>query len=414
MSHDQDLLLRIQQLQFNARDEAEALLLAFIQQTFPHLGVEHVQLRPLATSLNSFNGFLRTTDGTRLFFKTHTEQDNAISEYYNAEMLEQAGYPVVKPLYSSTNAGQQLLIYPLIESPAVFDLARGLEMGQPSTATLEALSAAQNTSDQELARIYAATLRWQEADQAAKAPVHQLFYHRLTGGRLDRFYGDTQSFPLPHHSADWGDIKRKRWIINGEVYDATLGALIEEAIITLRPDQDGPSVIGHGDAHNGNVFYEGASLRYFDPAFAGRHHPLLDVVKPIFHNVFAMWMYFREQEREKLSITLEVTQDVWHVTHNYRLNPVRQMFLNSKFKHTITPLLRLLNAKGWLVPEWRRHVKLALMCCPLLTMNLTTFPPEIALLGLSFCVEMGAESGGHRSVIDTMLDAAASEAGVAG
>jgi hypothetical protein len=45
-------------------------------------------------------------------------------------------------------------------------------------------------------------------------------------------------------------------------------------------------------------------------------------------------------------------------------------------------------------------------------MNLTTFPPEIALLGLSFCVEMGAESDGTRSIIDMMLDAAAAEAGV--
>lgn len=414
MSHDQDLLLRIQRLQFNARDEAEALLLAFIQQTFPQLGVEHVQLRPLATSLNSFNGFLRASDGTRLFFKTHTEQDNAISEYYNAEMLEQAGYPVVKPLYSSTNAGQQLLIYPLIESPAVFDLARALETGQPSAASLEALSIAQNKSDGELVDIYAHTLEWQTAEQAAKAPIHQLFYHRLTGGRLDRFYSDAQPFTLPHHSTHWGDIKRKRWVINGAVYDVTLGALIDEAIITLRPDQDGPSVIGHGDAHNGNIFFEGASLRYFDPAFAGRHHPLLDVVKPIFHNVFAMWMYFREQEREKLSITLEVTEDVWHVTHDYRLNSVRRMFLDSKFKLTVAPLLRLLHVNGWLDLYWRRQVKLALMCCPLLTMNLTTFPPEIALLGLSFCVEMGAESGDSRSMIDNMLDAAAYEAGVTG
>ncbi len=412
MSNDQDLLLRIQQLQFKSRGEAEALLLDFIQQTFPQLEVEHVQLRPLATSLNSFNGFLRTADGTRLFFKTHTEQDNAISEYYNAEMLEQAGYPVVKPLYSSTNAGQQLLIYPLIESPAVFDLARAVETGQTSAVSLEALTAAQNASDRKLTDIYAHTLEWQEAEQAAKAPVHQLFYHRLMGGRLDRFYSDSQAFPLPQYDVSWSELKRKHWVINGISYHTALAVLIDEAITLLRPDQAGPSVIGHGDAHNGNVFYEGPSLRYFDPAFAGRHHPLLDVVKPIFHNVFAMWMYFREQEREKLSITLEMQGDVWHVTHDYRLNPVRQMFLNSKFKLTVAPLLRLLHANGWLDPHWRRQAKLALMCCPLLTMNLTTFPPEIALLGLSFCVEMGAESDGTRSIIDMMLDAAAAEAGV--
>jgi hypothetical protein len=39
-------------------------------------------------------------------------------------------------------------------------------------------------------------------------------------------------------------------------------------------------------------------------------------------------------------------------------------------------------------------------------MNLTTFPPKIALLGLCFAIEMGAESSGIRSFIDQALDRA--------
>jgi len=411
---DQDLLLKIQQLQFNARGEAEALLLVFVRQMFPHLGVQSLELRPQATSLNSFNGFLHLTDNGRLFFKTHTEQDNAISEYYNAEMLDSAGYPMVRPLYSSTSAGQQLLIYPVIESPSVFDVARALEMKRPTSATFEALTHAQNASDNQLYALYESTLAWQVADEAAKAAVHQLFYHRLTGGRLERFYADATPITLPDRNITCEALKDAHWVINGAIYTHTLRELIAEAIKVLDPAQAAASVIGHGDAHNGNVFFEGQTLRYFDPAFAGRHHPLLDIVKPIFHNVFAMWMYFRDEERARLKITLEAQKDAWHVNHNYDLNPVREMFLHSKLDRTLVPTLRLLNRQAWLRADWRRQVKLALMCCPLLTLNLTTFSPEIALLGATFCIQMGDESSGIRSVMDTLLDAAASKADVLG
>jgi hypothetical protein len=409
---DHDLLLNIQKLQFSAKSEAEALLLGFVQRVFPMLAVRGLSLRPQPTSLNSFNGFLELADGSSLFFKTHTEQDNAISEYYNAEMLEQAGYPVVKPLYSSTVSGQQLLIYPVITAPPVFDVARALEMNRASSVSLDALRHAQNNADHALLGLYERSLGWQTGEEAAKAPIHQLFYHRLTGGRLDRFYADAIEVVFPHQTTTWGTVKTLRWVINGVAYAETLGSLIDEAIRRLTPHQAGASVIGHGDAHNGNVFYEADGLRYFDPAFAGRHDPLLDIVKPIFHNVFAMWMYFREEERERLSMTAEVRNETWCVSHDYALNPVRQMFLASKLSLTLTPLLHLLNQRGWLPTDWRRRIKLALMCCPLLTMNLTTFPPEIALLGLSFAIEMGAESGTIRSTIDSALDDAAQQAGL--
>ncbi len=57
-----------------------------------------VELRPLAVSLNSFNGFMTVRDGAagsrRYFFKTHIESDGVIDEYYHAALLAEAGYPV--------------------------------------------------------------------------------------------------------------------------------------------------------------------------------------------------------------------------------------------------------------------------------------------------------------------------------
>lgn len=404
------LLQDIQTLQFSDKAAAEKLLIPFIRETFP-LDVVAVELRPLAVSLNSFNGFMTLADGKRLFFKTHTEPDNVIGEYYHAAMLAVAGYPVLQPLYSSHQADRQLLIYEVITDPSVFDLAWGIETGQGGD--LDALTKAQHASDDQLRQIYLNTLEMQPTEAAAKAPVHQLFYHRLAYGRLARFYGAALdeaaqvSVMLPDGSATMADVRRAQWTINGQQYNETLEEIIARALRLLQPEQAGASIIGHGDAHNGNVFYRPGGLMYFDPAFAGRHHPLLDLTKPLFHNVFAMWMYYPQEKRAGLNIRIERTGERWHVQHDYALHPVRQMFLESKVERVLKPIVGELRARGWLREDWRDYLKAALFCCPFLTMNLadeTRFPPEIRLLGLSMAVEMGTTSSSKGSLIDQILE----------
>lgn len=403
------LLQQVQRLQFTRRSEAEALLLRFLQATFPELETVSVELRPQAVSLNSFNGFLTQISGTRLFFKTHVEQDTVISEYYNATMLAEAGYPVIQPVFESTRSGQQLLVYEIVTHPSVFDVARQLERA-PDAGRLVDLTRAQYLSDDQLFTLYQRTLEDQPADAMATQPIHQLFYHRLTGGRMERFYGGDQVITLPHGDMPLQNVKQVRWTINGIDYAPSIADLAQQAVERLNPTEAGPSVIGHGDAHNGNVFYTGADspLIYFDPAFAGRHHPLLDLTKPLFHNVFAMWMYFPHEERDALRIETNISGDHWRVTHNYGLNPMRRMFLESKVARTLIPTLRLLRSRGNLREDWRAFLKSALFCCPYLTLDLKQFPPEIALLGLTMAVQMGADSGpgGERSAIDAALDRA--------
>ena len=406
-------LQQIQTLQFSNKTEAENQLLHIIRDMFP-LDVEEVELRPLAVSLNSFNGFMTLTNGQRYFFKTHTEPDSVIAEYYHSQTLADAGYPVIKPLYSSTEWGKQLLIYEVIEDASVFDVAWDIETGESKQSSQLAL--AQQRSDDELLGLYQRSLAWQSAHDAGQASVHQLFYHRLTGGRLERFYGplpgDDGSFPviqLPGGTFSMQDVRVAHWEINRQTYSVSLDDLIHRAIGLLEPAQVGPAVVGHGDAHNGNVFFREAeqTLLYFDPAFAGHHHPLLDLTKPLFHNVFAMWMYFPHIKARDLQITLNIEQGKWQINHNYSLHDIRNMFFNSKVENVLIPILRDLGQRDWLRDDWRQYLKAALFCCPFLTMNLTDskkFPPAISLLGLTMSVEMGAESFGNRSMIDTLLD----------
>ena len=406
-----DTFQYIRELQFKDKSRAETLLLGFMQAHYP-FDIVSVELRPLAVSLNSFNGFLTLRDGTRLFFKTHTESDTLIHEYYNADLLSQAGYPIIRPIYKSQEVGKQILIYNLIEDRSVFDIAWDLENGQPAAA----IDQAQYASDELLFRLYEKTLVQQSAEDAAQSPIHQLFHHRLTAGRLDRFYGPLTRLILPQPEPNiirMSEVRQKHWVVNGQHYDETLNDLITRAVDLLDPEQECPAIIGHGDAHNGNVFFHPndtslmGELIYFDPAFAGMHHPLLDLTKPLFHNVFAMWMYYPNEINARTKITFRAEGDTWHVDYDYPLPPIRQIFLDSKIKAALLPTIVLLKDKGMLREDWRAYLKAALFCCPFLTMNLTDdtrFPPEISLMGLAMAIEMGAESKGKRSVIDMWLD----------
>jgi hypothetical protein len=399
-----DILQRIRDLQFSDKSGAEKLLLSFLRDVYPET-VTHVELRPLAISLNSFNGFMTVENGTRYFFKTHTESDTVINEYYNSGLLADAGYPVIRPIFQSTVPGKQILVYELIENPSVFDYAWDVEIAK--IADFQSIASAQIACDQQLLQIYRNTLTSISAQENIEAPIHQLFFHRLTGGRLERFYGTGTSVRLPENVFSIEDVLSWQWTINGQSYKETLAGIIERAIRLLNPNQASLAVVGHGDAHNGNVFVSSEGLIYFDPAFAGKHDPLLDLVKPLFHNVFAMWMYFPDEKAQMLEINMMVDGGLCSVYHTYQLHPIREMFLYSKLDHVLQPLIRDLRDANLLRPDWRAFLKSALFCCPFLTMNLADsvkFNPKIALLGLAMSIEMGSESYGHRSMIDQLLD----------
>ena len=390
----------IQNLQFKQRATAEKLLRLWFARVMD-LATESVRLTPKAVSLNSFNGFY-TSAGQEYFFKTHVEEHGVLNEYYHADLLDKAGYNVVRPLRLLREKERQMVIYPVVKSPVMFDLMRALETGQevPAGITADILLEAEREECRHLLEIYARTfkdMRWNRGKNST--PIHQLFWHRLTGGRYREFYLDKE-LPLPTGSSQntisFEQILASRWIINGVEQRLTLGALVEQAKDLLAPAQEAATVVGHGDAHFGNVFLEetGETRRYlyFDPAFAGHHPPLLDIVKPLFHNVFAMWMYFPYEIAQDLHISVRIEGEQIIVEHNYRLTPIRLAMLRVKQDELLTPLLAFLKERSTLPKEWRRILNLALMCCPLLTVDLfdeSKRPPEIGWLGLSQAIQLG-------------------------
>ncbi len=397
-----DDLETIQRLQFTEREKAERLLQRWFARHMS-LQVESVTLMPKAVSLNSFNGVYRVA-GEEYFFKTHVEDQGVLEEYYHAEMLYNAGYNVVRPLRTLHEKGQQMVIYPVVHWPVMFDLLRAVETGDTTQATAELLVAAEKRECERLLRIYRETQAQSSVEEHAQAPIHQLFWHRLTGGRLKKFYAG-QRIPLPeqrdtqHVVTDllFEELLTYDWTINGHAITGdrqTLGALLEQAKVVLHPARAAATVIGHGDAHFGNVFLEDQQYyRYFDPAFAGRHMPLLDIVKPFFHNIYATWMYFPREVAQNLQLSVAVRGTHIFVEHNYELTPVRQALLDTKREYLLQPLIALLRDQHALPDDWDEIMRMALLCCPLLTVNLldaTKRSAAICWLGLSQVMQIGS------------------------
>jgi phosphoglycolate phosphatase-like HAD superfamily hydrolase len=391
-----DTLSTIQRLQFDEREKAELLLQRWFARHMD-LQVESVMLRPKAVSLNSFNGFYQV-DGEEYFFKTHVEEQGVLEEYYNAEALYNAGYHIVRPLRTLREQGQQMVIYPVVRWPVMFDLMREVETGQLPLPMIETLALAEQRECERLLDIYRSTCRSSTAEEHARAPIHQLFWHRLTGERLKSFYaGKSITIPgTPDTQISFEQISQYRWRVNGTFLPYTLGMLIERAKELLYPARANmTTVIGHGDAHFGNVFLEQErEYLYFDPAFAGRHSPLLDVVKPLFHNIFATWMYFPyEFERDcNLDIRIDDANERIEVSYPFKLPPVREAILHTKVEYLLKPLLSWLRSSNALPADWTAFTRSALLCCPLLTVNLfehERMPATISWLGLTYAVLMG-------------------------
>ncbi len=385
-------LATIQYLQFTEREKAERLLQHWFAQHM-NLQTESVTLTPKAVSLNSFNGFYRAS-GEEYFFKTHVEEQGVLEEYYHAEMLRQAGYNIVRPVRTLHEQGQQMVIYPVVRWPVMFDLMRAVEIGDITDVTIETLAIAERRECERLLNIYKETLASSTAEEQAHVPIHQLFWHRLAGERLKNFYVG-KSVPLPHceESVPFETLLTYQWTINGMIQQYTLGELIERARRALNPARAAMTVVGHGDAHFGNVFLEDKrNYLYFDPAFAGRHAPLLDVVKPLFHNIFATWMYFPFETAQKYHITVDIRDTNVVIEHDYELTPVRRAILQTKEAYLLPPLLSWLRSADALPSDWLEVMQSALMCCPLLTMNLINrerMPASVGWLGFAFAVQMG-------------------------
>jgi hypothetical protein len=401
--------------------EAEALLRGFLTVLFD-LDIASITIRKDTLSLNSVNGFVKLakpdskTGSTALFFKFHHEEsEEGLAEYYNSQMLSDAGFPVEKPVYVSKEVGKQVLLYPLKTSERMADVCKRIESGTGAAGEDKSVIAAQERMDKAICEHYISSLHEAPAGCLPEEPILQLFYYRLVDdkqlsateliGRYKSFYAG-KTFELPgDRNFSFEVLSKLKWRINGVVYQETLEQAFLKALKILSPAAEPYSaVIAHGDAHNGNVWYNNGappSLSLFDPAFAGKHVPaLLAEIKPTFHNIFAhpLWLYDSKEADAGLDIAFDINDGIISVTNDWHLSELRAEFLRSKRDNLWKPLLQALQTKKMLPENWQDYMRSALFCCPTLVMNLranagtsqNSHTPKTSLLGLSLSMMLSS------------------------
>jgi hypothetical protein len=418
------------------------------------LPVASVELTVDAYSLNSVSGRVHFADGHTEFFKFHAEEgeERTVAEYYRARLLAEAGLPVDVPLRVSTEPGRQMALYRLRTEPRLADVCVELERAGGAAAQLSPeLAAARRSLDAAIASVMLATLRPPTVSSAAAA-IHQLFHHRLTGGRrvevrpieqgrrveVRPIEQGTGVFPGGRYQ-DWylsdpmfPELADRRFRLNGVRYALTVRQLAERAAELLDPSALAalPVVTAHGDDHQGNVWVmpgrgvevrpmkpgrgvevrpvkQGPELRLFDPAFASDDIPaLLAPVKATYHNVFAhpFWLY---HPGEAAGVTVHDDGEIVSVDYGGPMTVLRHQILDSVAELAWAPLLAALAARGQLPGNWREIVRAALFCCPLLVTNLLSAarPAEVRLLGLAQAVAAGSEPDDGTDPLARMLDA---------
>jgi hypothetical protein len=416
---------------------AEKKLVEFFAQLLK-LNVKRVEIRRDHLSLNSVNGWLHlessATYPEKMFFKYHQEEGEGkgVAEYYNAQLLQEHGFPVEMPLLSSQQVGEQVLLYAHQQAPRLADACHEAEYGQ---GDFTAIVQAQQALDQKIAENYLRTLHMAQPEQCLQEPLHQLFYWRLVDaldqgnylesntevlrGRAGKFYQD-QEWTLPDGTVVTHQrLALLKWIINGKEYPLTLSQAFAQAVRQLNPhlNRAYPAVVAHGDAHNGNVWFHQSAdakpaLTLFDPAFAGRHVPaLLAEVKPTFHNIFAhpRWLYEPRMAQNQVSVQLAENQVL--VEHDWKLTPLRQAFLTSKLSHVWKPLLQEMKKREWLQEDWESYVRTALFCCPTLVLNLragagsvtNAHTPSTSFLGLALSIMLASPPKNAEDDISKMI-----------
>lgn len=374
-------LYELTQLTKENKSAAEAGVLEFVQKNFAQLEIRRVMINQSAVSLNSVNGFLQDQSGREYFFKFHAEEGEQVTvdEYYNTQALVGVGLPVIVPLYQNTKSGSQFLIYEKIVAPTGFELFNDSEK----------FFQAERKLLQQVQQTYLDTLELTPAAEVATAPIYQLFYHRLVGDkpRLDLYYTNNSFFQ---------ELANKTWVINGVRYTNTFNQTIAEAKKLLNPlhYSELPTVIGHGDDHNGNKFYLDSGFKFFDSAFAGRQPALLSFVKATAHNTFAHpdWLYTPEKLLEnglKLDWSVDANQII--VNHNLLMPAGRRQELQLQEELIWRPLVAELRQRGWLSEDWKAYIQSALFCCPFLVYNLLDskrYTEENFILALSKCIEI--------------------------
>ena len=423
-------LFEISKLAKNNPIKASEIIKKFIISEFD-LKVSKIQINNSKVSLNSVNGQIFLDNDKKkpkYFFKFHTEEGEkeTVGEYYRAEILNKVGLPVILPIFQSNKSGKQILIYPYISEPTLYEVMEKMDLNflknkKYDKKNKEKILNAEIKLDKKICKIALKNLHEEKSKIVNNEAIWQLFYRRLISSktipRLDIFYTKKNVILPNKEKISFEQFSKLKWIINNKKYTESIDEIIEKSKEILNPLSRKSWVVTtvHGDDHNGNkiLMFEKENvynLKLFDPAFAGNKIPIiLAFVKTIFHDTFAhpFWLYDSQKIEKDLELDFKIINDTIFVNHNWDLNkvaPLRVDLLKIKFKQILKPVVAELKKQKLWTEIDKDFIKKALFCSPFLVMNLLDgkkFSKKTSLFAFSRAVEMGSWT--KESILDDLL-----------
>lgn len=361
------------------------VFIEYIKRAFP--GIEILQLKPTntAAALNSVSATATVRlNGQKMeiFAKVHVEAGTkSISavgvenEYKNAQLLADAGFPVVKPTAMSQEKDYPLLLYPKMDAPALFDLLEQYNKAGIAGLTDEQLAAyaklQKTIGEKEVVNLTSGS-----PDEARKAKGQALLLERFKEGqRISQWYTPETTFSLPGltEAVTWQELITYKWQINGVDYHITLQDIVDQArqVLTFTGEAAAFLTIAHFDDHPGNVMTTNPML-VFDPAFGGWNPAVLAMVKPLAHTAFLppAAMYYSplglrctyKKVGNQIQVQTNLTELPMFLTH--------QELAKQIIDNRIIPVLKKIKEMGGDIDKETQRIKSGLVGCALLTINI--------------------------------------------
>lgn len=365
------------------QNEKALLLSEYTTRAFPQAEVLKVEPTNTAASLNSLSGKIKLKRGGKtetVFGKIHIEANagklnplGAEKEYANADMLSQAGWPVLQPVSKSENPDYPLLLYPVVSALPLFDKLEKSHITGKSVISEAELNGLEEFNEM-IGKKEVQSLRAGTINEAIKSPVQYLFLKRFEkGGRVDEWYQDKTLFKLPGLQITWGKLLDLKWEINGLTFDTTLRQIINEArnSLSFKREKRGFFTIYHGDDHAGNIRLTNPPV-VFDPAFAGWNPAILDL-KILAHNGFIPMaaMYYSpkglkaeyKKAGNRLIVSINMQKLPLYKTH--------QILAKQVVDSRVIPVLKAIKSKGGNIAKEKMRIRTGLSGCSLLTIKIS-------------------------------------------
>ncbi|KAI1811217.1 hypothetical protein GGS20DRAFT_563964, partial [Poronia punctata] len=312
-------------------------------------------------------------NNTVLYVKSSPYLVGRVDEELKGALLAAKYFPrTIIPLLSASKA----LLYPYLEGPtqsegrlSFIDNNREDERKLRSLLHMELIKTADTLA------AYRRTLPLSEKDDIPPS-IHVYFHENLKDDKMMRdYYG--QGIKIGDHHFSFEKLLYVRWKINGKYYPPLREAL-DKATAILSPTSPSmtacPTIFGLGSAHGNKIMATPPNdLTYLSYEVAGFHPVMLDMAKPMYHDVFFHTQFRGSLVRAEPDLVYKYNEKKHKITVTYKPCPdkLSRVIMAIKQKYLLQPLSRELQAtKG---VDLRDHVQLltaALFACAIVSEDL--------------------------------------------